>query len=228
MAPARLSFELPEAPIDDRFRHSRSRGRRAPDRSRPFTTSDTTRSRRFALPELDDARADAAIDAFLAGPQARRGRRDAGASTGRAAGDRLAVALESRVDWNRALLNESARSQRYRRPASVVVIRAEVRPGAEDELALSRLAGPIGHAIRRGARDIDHVTRAAEGRFQVLLPETSEDEAAQFAERVVADCEIWLHATGGPVLLRTAVGSATGDRTLESALESAIEALGSD
>jgi len=199
---------------------------RSPAASRLLTTSESGRSRRFALPDLDDARADAAIDAFLAGPQARRGRRGpSDGATNRRPGERLAVALESRVDWNHALLRESARSERYRRPASVVVIVAGVRPGAEDEFALSRLAGPIGHAIRRGARDTDHVTRASEGRFQILMPETSEDEAAQFAERVIADCDIWLRATGGPLLLRTAVAGATQERSLESALEYAIESL---
>src|SRR5256885_5228148 len=51
-------------------------------------------------------------------------------------------------------------------------------------------------------RSTDRVTRASDTRFQVLLPETTEADAAHFAERVLADCAVWLAALHAPVTVR--------------------------
>jgi GGDEF domain-containing protein len=175
------------------------------------------------MPALEDARAEDAIDAFIAGPEARRGRRRGTKRT--LQGGDPPNHLESRIAWNEALERESARTERYRRPASVVVIRAQQRSEADDELSVTRLAQPIGYMIRRGARETDVVTRASDGRFQILLPETSEEEAAQFAERIIADCDVWIRAMRTPVLLRAAAAAASAESTLEAALERAIRAV---
>jgi hypothetical protein len=51
----------------------------------------------------------------------------------------------------------------------------------------------------------------------VLLPETAEHDAAQFAERIVEDCDVWLSATRTPVYFRVTVAAATAEETLEEA-----------
>jgi hypothetical protein len=226
LAPIRLSFGCPGRPPEQLGCVGSRIGENRPHSSRSFATSDSSRTKRFALPDLHDARAEEVIDAYIAGPRGRRGRRDGTKTNGTKPG--TAVALDNRIAWNEALAQESARSERYRRPASVVVVRAQARPGSEDELAVSRLAQPIGHVLRRGARETDFVTRVADGRFHILMPETGEDEAVQFAERVLGDCEIWIRATGAPVVLRSAAAAATAERSLEAALEHAIEVIDSD
>jgi diguanylate cyclase (GGDEF)-like protein len=182
---------------------------------------DPNRARRFALPDLDDARGDESIDAFVTGPKRRRGRPTTDVASGGRREDPL-VRLDNRITWHEALRRESARSERYRRPASVVVLGAEFRPGIDvSEASMDRLVRPIAHVLARATRETDHVTRAGDARFMVLLPETAEHDAAQFAERIVEDCEVWLAATRTPVYLRVTVAAATTDQTLEEAFERA-------
>ncbi|HYL40698.1 MAG TPA: hypothetical protein VET90_05255, partial [Candidatus Binatus sp.] len=74
--------------------------------------------------------------------------------------------------------------------------------------------------------ETDLVTRAGPGLFEVLLPETTESEAVAFAERVVADCRIWLDAMAAPVAVHAAAAGTTGDMDLAQTLEKALEVLG--
>ena len=92
--------------------------------------------------------------------------------------------------------------------------------GAQDWLG--RVAGPIAHALRRGIRETDLVTRTASASFQVLLPETTEAEAAHVADRVLADCDVWLQAVGAPVSVRASAAGTTPEITLDAALERAL------
>ena len=145
-------------------------------------------------------------------------------------GDRHAFeGLENRIAWMDAVRREDARQQRYRRAASIVVIEARAlnrsTGGADDWL--SRSAGPIAHTIRRAARQTDRITRASETRFLVLLPETTEVDAAHFAERVLSDCAVWLNAANAPIAVRAsaAAATATSEASLEDALGRALEAL---
>jgi len=127
-----------------------------------------------------------------------------------------------------ALKREDARQLRYRHSASIVVFEARTLSDAGTGGDwLSRIAGPIAHTIRRTARATDRVTRASETRFMVLLPETSEADAAHYAERVLADCAVWLNAMHAPVAVRAsaAAAAATSDHSLEDALARATEAL---
>jgi GGDEF domain-containing protein len=174
---------------------------------------------------MKDPRTDEAIDALLAGRARHRGRPKAEPSV---PGVGLPFgALESRVAWTQALARESARQQRYGRAASVVVFQVEPLTKATYlDGWTERVAGPVAHAIRRGARETDLATRSGPGRFQVLLPETTESEAATFADRVVRDCAVWLEATGAPLTVRAAAASTTGDSNLENALERALDLLG--
>ncbi|TAK02373.1 MAG: diguanylate cyclase [Chloroflexota bacterium] len=186
--------------------------------------SDSTRARRFSLPDLADQRVDEAISSFLTGPEQRRGR------PGPAAPPESPVnpfaALETRIAWLEAFRRETARSSRYRRPSAVMVIAAE--PTAETPEAaawLGRVAAPIAHVVRRGIRETDLVTRTGDARFQVLLPETTGREASHIAERVIADCEVWLRAVQAPVRLRCSSAGTTAHASLEAALERAVLAL---
>ncbi|HXI45169.1 MAG TPA: hypothetical protein VNH13_02615 [Candidatus Acidoferrales bacterium] len=192
------------------------------------TTSDSTRARRFALPDLKDPRTEEAIDAFLAGPAKRRGRPETSEPV-RLLSSHPFEGLLARVAWLEALARESTRQQRYDRPASVVVFEIEAsRTGSAEDEWLARLAGPIAHAIRRGARETDLVTRVSPARFQVLLPETTEAEAWRYADRVVADCRIWLGAIGAPTGLRAVAAGPIGESTLEDALDRALGQLPED
>jgi diguanylate cyclase (GGDEF)-like protein len=183
-----------------------------------MASPDPTRARRFALPEMEDSRADELIETFVSGPKRRRGRPTHGANGARRA-DPLAL-LDTRITWHEALRHESARSERYRRPASVIVIGAEFRPGLDHaDVSVDRLVRAIAHVLSRSSRETDHVLRAGEARFMVLLPETAEHDAAQYAERVVEDCNVWLTATQTPVYFRVSVAAASADETLAAAFE---------
>jgi diguanylate cyclase (GGDEF)-like protein len=187
-----------------------------------MASPDPTRTRRFALPEMDDSRADELIDAFVTGPKRRRSRRATTANGGRRE-DPL-VRLDNRITWHEALRRESARSERYRRPASVIVLRAEFRPGMDrSEISVDRLVRPIAHVLSRSSRETDHVTRAGDAVFMVLLPETAEHDATQWAERIIEDCDVWLAATLTPVYFRVTVAAASTEETLEEAFERANE-----
>ena len=80
-----------------------------------MATSESTRARRFALPDLEDERAGESIEAFL------HGRRTKGASSAARATHAptgAAVALRSmpgRLEWNAAIDRETVRGARYDR-----------------------------------------------------------------------------------------------------------------
>lgn len=174
---------------------------------------------------MHDPRTDEAIDALLAGRARHRGRPIRALVPAEAG--RPFEGLESRLAWNEALKRESVRQQRYSRAAAIVVFQVEpFTAAARAEGWLERVVSPIAHAIRRGARETDLITRAGPNLFEVLLPETTEGEAAAFADRVVADCRIWLEAMAAPIAIRAAAAGTAGDSDLEEALERALELLG--
>lgn len=95
--------------------------------------------------------------------------------------------LEGPVFWRKLLASELARSTRYRRPLTVVLVDAE---GMGDlHLAwggdVARLAiRETAQCIRRLARSSDHCARIGAVRFGILLTETDEIAAINFVERV--------------------------------------------
>lgn len=190
--------------------------------------SQSARPRRFSLPNHADERTDEAIEAFLTGPAGMRRRGRPTEPVGGSIGPLDAIGgLVPRLAWNEALDREAARARRYKRPASVVVVTIEPRTRRPSGERLAgpwpaRIARPLAHAIRRGARETDLVTRATETRFQVLLPETPERDARHFAERIVADCEVWLSSLEAPVRVRAVAVGTTAERALDAALELAI------
>ena len=210
-----------------------------------MATSESTRARRFALPDLADERTGESIEAFLEGPGVRRGRPASrvtpDGTADRAAGPGVPTAhraptptrpsaelrnLPGRLDWNAALERESTRAARYGRPASVAIVELQAeRPHQPVDPFLPALAGPIARAIRQDSRATDLVARVASARFQILLPETSEAGAERLAERVTANCRRHIETTGAPVTVRVSVAGTGLDDSLHEALAHALRAI---
>jgi hypothetical protein len=185
--------------------------------------ANSRRAPRFSLPEMADQGVDEAISSFLSGPQVRRGRREPTNLLGRGGGS--FGTLETRISWEEALHREAARCARYRRPAAVMVISAAAGRTADASRWLNRVATPIAHAIHRGIRETDLVTRTGDARFQVLMPETTERQARHVAERIAIDCKVWLEAIEAPVSVRVVSAATATDTTLEMALDKALRAI---
>jgi len=115
--------------------------------------------------------------------------------------------LDAPIAWRRALDEEVARLARYHRPATVMLIeldgleRLTARLG---EAAGRRLIVATAGTIRAQARAADRCAQLGRGRFAVLLPETDEIMAVNFAERVRAECDRWLETA--EIALRLAIG----------------------
>jgi GGDEF domain-containing protein len=194
-----------------------------------MATSESTRARRFALPDLDDERTGESIEAFLEGPEVRRGRpspRPAmrAAPTPRPSGDLRT--LPGRLEWNAALERESLRAARYGRPAAVAIVELKPdRAGQSVDPWLKSIAGPIARTLRGDSRATDLVARVASARFQMLLPETSEAGAERLAERVAAGCRTLIESTGAPVSVRVSVAGTGLDTSLHAALDEALRSI---
>jgi GGDEF domain-containing protein len=150
------------------------------------------------------------------------------------------MGLDTRADFAVALHRETARAERYGRPATVVAVEFDVGTGptyaadegqadgrrerrrratdgprgadGEADRQMDRLAGPIGYTLRREARDTDRIARVAPNRFHVLLPETSEADALGYVERARRACEVWFAGAALPVRLRIEAASAGATR----------------
>ncbi|HEY8239478.1 MAG TPA: diguanylate cyclase [Candidatus Limnocylindrales bacterium] len=207
-----------------------------------MATSESTRARRFALPALDDERTGESIEAFLEGPDVRRGRpatlaesdptvdstttTPAHRPTAPARPSTDLRSLPGRLEWNAALERESVRAARYQRPASVAIIELKAeRDGQSVDPWLGALAGPIARSLRQDSRATDLVARVASTRFQMLLPETPETGAEQLAARVAATCREAIQRTGAPVTVRVSVAGTGLDNSLHEALAHALRSI---
>ncbi len=189
-----------------------------------MATSESTRARRFALPDLADARAGESIEAFLHG----RGSKSARvAQPHPSPGDAVALrSMPGRQEWNAALEREMARSARYERPIAVAVL--ELRPlrptGAVDSW-LRVHAAPLGQVLLRSSRATDVVARISTARFQVLLPETTAEAAGEFVERIVGECQTRLQEQGAPLRVMAGVAASSPDVPLRDAVSQALSSL---
>jgi diguanylate cyclase (GGDEF)-like protein len=137
-------------------------------------------------------------------------------------------AVGEAVDWERRVREEGVRLSRYRRPITVVLIeldgfeRLAARVGTD---AADRLIPAIAETLVRNGRATDHVARLGPSRFGVLMPETDEIEAINYAERVRTECDRWLAA--GSIATRLALGWAcpTAGADLTAAVRIAEERL---
>lgn len=217
---------------------------------RPKATSESNRARRFALPNLHDERTESSIQAFLEGPDVRRGRpatrrAEASPADDSTPGDAIAPSrptsvaggeppkrptelrtLPGRLEWNAAMARESGRAKRYGRPASVAIVELRHDDGKIDVSPFMRaLAGPISRLLREDTRGTDLVARVATGRFQVLMPETTESGAERLGERLAGGCRAHLERTGSPLNVRVSVAGTGLQDSLQDALAHALRAI---
>jgi hypothetical protein len=215
---------------------------------RPEATSESNRARRFALPSLHDERTESSIEAFLDGPEVRRGRPStrsaavtsvADANTETAAVARRANGgdeppkrstelrtLPGRLEWNAAMTRESGRAMRYGRPASVAIVELRHQDAKTDVTPFMRsLAGPISRVLREDIRGTDLVARVATARFQVLMPETNEAGAERLGQRLAAGCRSYIERTGSPISVRVSVAGTGLQDSLQDALAHALKAI---
>jgi diguanylate cyclase (GGDEF)-like protein len=95
--------------------------------------------------------------------------------------------LEGPDYWQRILVSEVARSARYRRSLTVVIVELSGIEGlgATWGMDVARQAvRAAGQCLRRASRTSDHCIRIAEARYGVVLTETDEIAAINFVERV--------------------------------------------
>jgi diguanylate cyclase (GGDEF)-like protein len=136
--------------------------------------------------------------------------------------------LEVGATWERWLVEEEARTKRYRRPATVVLVELDGLDRLVERLgpaAADRLIPPVAATLRRHARAADRIARLGKGRFGVVLVETDEVAAINYIERVRAAADMWLEA--GAVATRLSIGwaEANAGRTLEDAAAAAEDRL---
>jgi diguanylate cyclase (GGDEF)-like protein len=131
-------------------------------------------------------------------------------------------------EWNRIVADEDARVNRYRHPATVVIIELD---GFERLIATlgseagDRVLPALADALSRQARAADHLARLGPSRFGILLPETGEIEAINYIERVREACDLWLES--GAIAMRLSIGWASPgpDSSLAAAVSRATERM---
>jgi GGDEF domain-containing protein len=195
-----------------------------------MASSESTRARRFALPDLADERAGESIENFLHG-RTRKSRTAlvpaSDAQVHARTGDAVALrSMPGRIEWNAAVERESARAARYERPTAVAIL--ELRPVRQSPTMDSWIrvhAAPVGQLLLRGSRATDVVARVAATRFQVLLPETTAEAANDFVERMVGECQEQLKANGAPLKLTASVAASSAEVPLRDALSQALRSI---
>ena len=95
--------------------------------------------------------------------------------------------LEGPDAWQRLLVGEVARTARYGRPLTIVVLEVEGVMELGDDLGVDVARHALheaAQALRRLSRTSDMVFRIGVTRFGVILPETDEVAAINYVERV--------------------------------------------
>jgi diguanylate cyclase (GGDEF)-like protein len=130
--------------------------------------------------------------------------------------------------FEEVLAREDAREQRYRRPATIVVMELDGLDRLVDLLgptARDRLEPALADTMARLARRADYVARLEPGQFAVLMPETDEILAINFVERIRRACDLWLES--GAIAMRLAIGWAGtgGDASMAAVMRTAAERM---
>jgi diguanylate cyclase (GGDEF)-like protein len=113
-------------------------------------------------------------------------------------------------EWNRIVADEDARVNRYRHPATVVIIELDGFERLVANLGLEagdRVLPALADTLSRNARGADHLARIGPTRFGILLPETDEVVAINYIERVREACDLWLES--GAIALHLSIGWAS-------------------
>ena len=123
--------------------------------------------------------------------------------------------LDSPSAWRRAVDDEVVRLARYHRPATVMLVELDGFERLTERLgepAGARLVLATARAIQAQSRAADRCARFGRGRFAILLPETDEIKAINFAERIRSECDRWLEAARSPCGSRWAGRRSTRSR----------------
>lgn len=142
-----------------------------------------------------------------------------------------ATGLPSTAVWALILSVEAARCQRYGRTATVVAIDIEdatklsIVWGRE---VLGRAGQAVASALVANLRSSDYLTRADDGTFLALLPETDEVAAINFVERIRPSCDQALCSLRVPGRCLFGWADARAGRNLVAAAVVARERLSSD
>lgn len=128
--------------------------------------------------------------------------------------------VADRAAWDRAVHEESARVARFSRPVTVVI--AELRriddvAGRLGRDAADRVVAETARLLVAEGRSVDHVALLDYALFGVLLPETEEARAREYAERVRAVADEWLQSAGLSVRLALGWANPAEDRDVEAA-----------
>jgi diguanylate cyclase (GGDEF)-like protein len=118
--------------------------------------------------------------------------------------------LETVAAWEEAIRHEEARTARYGRTATIVVVELEGLDDLARQLGADvadRLIVPVAETLRRNSRSSDCVARVGHSRFHVLMPETDEVAAINYVDRIRESADMWLEA--GAVAVRVALGWAS-------------------
>ena len=133
--------------------------------------------------------------------------------------------------WRTVLNAESARSSRYRRPATVVLAEAvgfaDIVRSWGREVALRSVADVVG-VLRAGCRASDYVARLADDRVGMILTETDEIAAINMVERVRDKCDRAVSARGVGGRVAFGWASPTSSLSLVDAVAKAEELLRSE
>jgi diguanylate cyclase (GGDEF)-like protein len=202
----------------------------APAEDSPGASGKARRQRRFSIPDPQDHRLTERLEAFLEGPAPKPAAPalpeppPSPAGPGRPVTSRAPIAIDSRADWNDALRYETARHERYGRPAAVAVIDMIVFDTSGRDASRSAIdvaAAMVGRVLRSSMRLPDRIARVGPTRFHILLPETNRVEARRFAERARRAAESALAGAAVQVTLRIAIAAPTRDESLPAALATA-------
>lgn len=121
--------------------------------------------------------------------------------------------LLTRTNLYNKLLQELARCERYGNNLSVASVRITTPDKQSMNTNGSDLAGAIGNQLAEIVRNVDYAARWSENEFLVVLPETKEDGARLFVNKVREAIRGVLSEQGDPnvdVLTETTVWE-TGD-----------------
>lgn len=171
---------------------------------------------RPAAANREDARAAAAIEAFVADVDGRASAgmrsaiaREENVGPGETSGQVATAATRAQdepladfarsVTWEALLADESARVRRFGRPATVVLVEfpgldiVGARLGAE---AVDRIVAEIDRVLHAESRATDRVVRLGAARLGVLMVETGAADARRYVERVRDVAGGWFASAG--------------------------------
>jgi diguanylate cyclase (GGDEF)-like protein len=140
----------------------------------------------------------------------------------------MLAGLDDEATWDRRLADENARLIRYRRPVTIVRLELDGLDhlvGLLGEEAGDRLLRAMADTLRRLARDTDRIAHLGHGGFGVLMPETSEEAAVVYVDRVNRACEVWLESAAIAVRLDIGWAAASGEATLADVQRLATERM---